>query len=164
LINLDRHDMRNALAWIVLFGLAAGSLAAAADEAQPGHRRVRIGGLVVGAGYSSGPWWYPYPYYGLYDPFWYSPYIHPGLYTGFMQQPNMGQLKLETSAKDASVYVDGAYAGSAQKLKRFWLSPGVYNLELRENGRAFRQRVYVLSGKTLAIRANLEADSDKETK
>jgi hypothetical protein len=81
-----------------------------------------------------------------------------------MQQPNMGQLNLNTSAKDASVYVDGAYAGSAQKLKHFWLSPGVYNLELRENGRAFRQRVYVLSGKTLAIRANLQADSDRETK
>jgi hypothetical protein len=162
------------LARILLFGLVAGALAASAEESsstRPNRPRVRIGGLVVGAGYSSGPSWYPYygygPSYGFgfYNPLWYSPYFHPGLFNGFMQQPNMGRLKLTTPAKDASVYLDGAYAGSAQKLKSFWLSPGVYNLELRdENQQAFRQKVYVLSGRTLAIRATLQPDMDKESK
>lgn len=121
---------------------------------------VRFGGLVVGAGYSSGPYWYPR--YGLYDPFWYSPYIHPGLYSGFLQQVNMGQVKIQTADKDVSVYVDGAYAGSAQKLKSFWLAPGIYNLELRDNSqRAFRQRVYVLTGKTLAIHPKMQLEEAK---
>jgi hypothetical protein len=147
--------MRNRnLAGIFLFAMAAASMFA----------EVRFGGLVVGAGYSSGPGWYNrwYPRYGLYDPFWYSPYIHPGLYTGFMQQPNMGQVKLNPVDRDASVYVDGAYAGSAHKLKSFWLAPGVYNLELRDDRqRTFRQRVYVLSGKTLAIRPKLQSGEAK---
>ncbi len=159
--------MRNTIvASSLVFGLLTGAVAAAAEDGadtHPNRPRIRFGGLVVGAGYSSGPFWYPR--YGLYDPFWYSPYIHPGLYSGFYQQPNMGQLKLETSAKDASVYVDGAYAGSVQKLKSFWLAPGVYNLELRDdNNRSFRKRVYVLSGKTLPIRATLRPDADGEAK
>ena len=147
--------MRNRnLARVVLFVALAGAVATGADETpatQPKHSHIRFGGLVVGAGY-----------YGLYDPFWYSPFIHPGFYTGFMQQPNMGQVKLETVDKDASVYVDGAYAGSARKLKSFWLAPGVYNLELRDDRqRSFRQRVYVLSGKTLAIRPRLQPEEAK---
>ena len=156
--------MRNRnLARVVLFVALAGAVATGAEETTATHSKhshVRFGGLVVGAGYSSGPYWYPR--YGLYDPFWYSPYIHPGLYTGFMQQPNMGQVKLDTVEKDASVYVDGAYAGSAQKLKSFWLAPGVYNLELRDDAqRSYRQRVYVLSGKTLAIRPKLQSEEAK---
>lgn len=147
--------MRNRnLASIILFVVAAGAVAARADEAavtRSNHSHVRFGDLVVGAGY-----------YGLYDPFWYSPYIHPGLYTGFMQEPNMGQVKLDTVEKDASVYVDGAFAGSARKLKSFWLGPGVYNLELRDDRqRSFQQRVYVLSGKTLAIRPRLQSEEAK---
>ena len=102
---------------------------------------------------------------GYYNPFWYGPFIHPGFYNGFAQQPDMGQLRLEAPAKGASVYVDGAYAGPAEKLKRFWLSPGVYNLEVRDNRQqSFQQRVYVLSGKTLAIRAELQPVAGGETK
>ena len=145
--------MRNRnLAGFVLFAAIAGTAATGAGEtpaAQPKHSHVRLGGLVLGAGYAN-------------SPYWYSPYIYPGLYTGFLQQPNMGQIKLATVDRDASVYVDGAYAGSAQKLKSFWLAPGVYNLELRDaTQRTFRQRVYVLSGKTLAIRAKLQSGEAK---
>jgi hypothetical protein len=154
------------LGGIILSCLLAASMAAGSDETPSDSKsrpRVRFGGLMVGAGYSSGPFWYPR--YGYYDPLWYSPYFYPGLFYGYAQQPNMGQVKLETSAKDALVYVDGAYAGSAEKLKRFWLAPGVYNLEVRDTSqRVFRQRVYVLTGKTLAIRAALQIDTEKETK
>ena len=172
LINCNWFNMRiRNLAGIVLFVLAAGTAAASADEAadpQTKHSHIRFGGLVVGAGYSSGPVWYGggdngwNHRFGLYDPFWYSPYIHSGLYSGFMQQPNMGQVKLAAVEKDASVYLDGAYAGSAQKLKSFWLAPGVYNLELRDDTqRTFRQRVYVLSGRTLSIRPKLQSEVAK---
>ncbi len=160
--------MRNRnLAKIVLFAAIAGAVAKGADEeadAQPKHSHIRFGGLVVGAGYSSGPGWYNggYPRFGIYDPFWYSPYIHSGLYTGFIQQPNMGQVKLNSMDKDASVYLDGAYAGSAQKLKSFRLAPGAYNLELRDDKqRTFRQRLYVLSGKTLALRPKLQSEEHR---
>ncbi|MEP6534984.1 MAG: PEGA domain-containing protein [Bryobacteraceae bacterium] len=140
---------------MVLVFIAAGAAAAGADLP-----RVRLGGLVVGAGYSSGPRWYPR--YGLYDPWWYSPYIHPGLYTSFVQQADMGQVKLQSPDKDALVYLDGAYAGSAQKLKSFWLAPGVYSLELRdEKQRVFRQRIYVLTGKTLALQPKLQHEETK---
>lgn len=77
--------------------------------------------------------------------------VGAGLYTGYMQQPNMGHLKLESVDKDASVYVDGAFAGSAQKL--------------RDNRQgSFRQRVRVLrvlSGKTLAIHPKLQPEEAK---
>ena len=112
----------------------AGAVATGADETpatQPKHSPIRFGGLVVGA----------------------------GLYTGYTQQPNMGHLKLESVDKDASVYVDNAFAGSAQKLKSFWLAPGVYHLELRDDGqRSFRQCVYVLSGKELTIHSRLQPE------
>ncbi len=160
--------MRNRnVAGFILWFAAAGAIAAGADEEAASaakHTHIRLGGLVVGAGYASGPAWYNgwHPRYGIYDPFSYSPTLHSGFYSGFLQQPNMGQVKLDTVAKDASVCLDGAYAASAQKLKSFWLAPGVYNLELRDdNQRTFTQRVYVLSGKTLAIRAKLQAGEAK---
>jgi hypothetical protein len=131
--------------------------------------KVRIGGVSVNANYMSGPVWYPYygyggfypfPYWGryyMYDPFWYSPYIHPGLYSGFGYQPNLGEVKLNSSDKEAAVYIDDAYAGPADKLKSIWLEPGAYNLELRgATGEKFGRRIYVLTGKTLQIRAKLE--------
>jgi hypothetical protein len=134
---------------------------------RPG-RRVRLGGIMVNAGYYSGPGWYPYGYgypgfypgWGrsyIYDPFWYNPYIHPGLYSGFAYQPNMGEVKLKSPDKTASVYLDGAYAGPADKLKSLWLEPGVYNLEVRDTGgQRYERRIYVLTGKTLQIQAKLE--------
>jgi len=68
----------------------------------------------------------------------------------------MGQLKL-AAPKDASVYLDGAFAGSVQKLKSIWLEPGIYELKIAGvNGREFQKKVYVLSGKTLDIRAELK--------
>jgi hypothetical protein len=151
---------------IAALALMCAQISAASDDDKPG-RRVRLGGISVNAGYYSGPMWYPYYPYGgfypgwsryyMYDPFWYSPWLHPGLYTGFGYQPNMGELKLNSSDKDAAVYIDGAYAGPAEKLKSMWLEPGAYNIELRDPaGLRFERRVYVLTGKTLQLRAKLE--------
>jgi hypothetical protein len=45
-----------------------------------------------------------------------------------------------------------------------WLEPGAYNIELRDQNSSFRRRVYVLSGQTVDLRAELSADSDKKAK
>ena len=92
----------------------------------------------------------PYPY--GYPPF-YGPYYYP---SDFDRSAGRGQVKLSGIAKDAQVYLDGAYAGTADRLKSMWLDPGAYNLEVSAaGGKKFQQRIYVLSGKTLKISARL---------
>jgi hypothetical protein len=130
--------------------------------------RVRFGGFTVNAGYShfSGPGFYPYygygpwagygwPYYA-YSPFLFSPYIYPGFFSGYGYGPNLGEIKLKTDDPTAWVYLDGALAGKADKLKSMWLEPGKYELEVRSGGKRFGQKVYVLSGKTLRLTADPE--------
>lgn len=136
-------------------------------------RRVRIGG--IGVGYSHitggsggwGPWgYYPgsafYPGWpggwGAMHPFWYYPYVHPGVYGGFGYAPNLGQVKLSGADRNASVYIDGAFAGVASKLKNMWLEPGSYELEVREaDGRSYQRKIYVLTGKRLEVKPELAA-------
>jgi hypothetical protein len=132
-------------------------------------RRVRLGSITVGGSYISGPGWYGYgpgwygpgfwaPYRaGWWDPFWYGPFVHPGYFGGFRQGPGMGELKLKDAPKEAMVFLDGAYAGTVEKLKSMWLEPGIYNLEVKDDsGRTWKQRVYVLSGKKLELQPKLE--------
>ena len=131
---------------------------------------LRFGGLMIGAGYThwSGGWCCGYPGYGYYgawmpffpaffswDPFFYSPYYG----AGFTGSPNMGEVKLHADLKDAEVFLDGAYAGTAGERKSIWLDPGAYNLEVRAPGkRTYTRRIYVLSGKALRVNARLEAN------
>lgn len=62
-------------------------------------------------------------------------------------------MKIVDVAKDAMVYVDGGYAGTAGKLKKFPLRPGSHNIELRDpSGHTFHEeKINVLAGKTLEI-------------
>lgn len=128
--------------------------------------RVRLGTITVGGFYShySGPPFYRYPYYYGYrpffwDPLWwpyYAPLYHPGFFTGFAHAEDKGEVKLQAEPKTAEVFLDGAYAGTADGLKNIWLGPGAYNLELRAENRApFQRRIYVLTRKTLKITATL---------
>lgn len=145
--------------------------AALAQKAPAEGRRVRLGGVSVTGSYWGGSGWYPgygrpfyRPAWGLYDPFWYSPFIHPAMY-GYAHQAHMGQVKLDSVAADASIYVDGAYAGSVDKRRRFSLEPGSYDLEVRDTrDGVFKRRIYVLSGKTLDIRPELRQASGQEAK
>jgi hypothetical protein len=140
----------------------AGSLAAGDAQVEK-PRRVKLGGVLVTAGYThfTGPYYYPYYYYPFYysrfyDWAWYHPFFHPGFYTGFAYGPSKGTIRLRTDLEKAQVYLDGAYAGFAGDLKTFWLDPGAYNLEVRaENRSPYHVRVYVPSGKTLRIDADL---------
>jgi hypothetical protein len=124
----------------------------------PASAGVRLGTISIGAGYGyySGPYWpgywagyYPPPFWGG----WYDPWFAPYAPVYFAPQINNGQVNLQTSDKNAEVYLDGAYAGPASKLKNFWLAPGVYQLEVRAAGQAPQEkRIYVLTGKTLKIK------------
>jgi hypothetical protein len=101
------------------------------------HRRVIVGGY-FGPGYYYGPAWY--------GPYWAGPY-------GYERGPVTGGVKFETKMKDASVYVDGGYAGTVEKLKTFQLKPGSHDVELRDHeGHSFYQeRIEVIAGKTLKL-------------
>jgi hypothetical protein len=147
------------------------------SPAEKKNFRWRLGTVSVGAGYShfsgpyypcSYPYWYaPVGYYpadwvaaSVWYPLW-SPYPRygPG---SFSYNSGRGEVRLTTEPKAAEVYIDGGYAGTADKLKNLWLDPGAYDLTVTAAGlEDFHQRVYVLSGKTLKITAKLSASKEK---
>jgi hypothetical protein len=103
----------------------------------------------LGYGYGWGP--------GLYAPYYYYPsYYYPGYpATGvYSVGPRSGEVKIETHMKDASVYVDGGFAGTAGKLKEFHLQLGNHDIEIRSRAgqTLFHDKVQVLAGKTVDIR------------
>jgi hypothetical protein len=87
----------------------------------------------------------------VFDPFWDYPY--PYAYPPDYMAQNFGYVKIKTDLKDASVYVDGGFADSVKKAKKFALRPGNHDIELRDSdGRTiFKERVAVLVGKTTEV-------------
>ncbi|MGD0906709.1 MAG: PEGA domain-containing protein [Candidatus Acidiferrales bacterium] len=102
--------------------------------------------VIVGGGFYGPGFWGPG--YGWYGPGW-------GPYYGYAiaPHPNAGKVKVDTKMKDASVYVDGGYAGTVGDLKTFQLRAGTHDIELRDHsGRSFYQeRVDVVAGKTIKL-------------
>jgi hypothetical protein len=128
--------------FLKIFALALLSLVFLAPPASAQFRR--------GFGRVYGPAW------GWYGPGWgwYGPYGWGwGYGYGYAPVARSGEVKFENVAKDALVYVDGAYAGTAGKLKKFALRTGNHDLELRDpSGHAFqKEKIDVLPGKTLEI-------------
>jgi hypothetical protein len=135
--------MKTQLKWILTVLLVFG---AALIVTLPASAAVRFrGGFAVGPVIR--PWGWYAPYYGPYgfsEP--YGPYMYP----------RAGEVKLDTKVKDAEVFINGAYAGTAGKLKSMWLRPNTYDLEIRAPGRApYEERIYVVAGKTLHVHADL---------
>jgi hypothetical protein len=108
------------------------------------------GGWGFRGGYYEGGWYGPG--WGWYGPYWGYPYGY-GYYGPYGGSARYGDVKIEDVAKDALVYVDGGYAGRAGQLKKFRLSAGNHDIELRDpSGHAFHQeKIDVLPGKTLEI-------------
>ena len=100
-----------------------------------------------------GPRLAPYGWYGGWnDPYFYGPYA----YGGYAVAPNTGEVKLETHAKDAQVFVNGSYAGTAGKLKTMRLRPGTYTIELRAPGHArYAEKIYVIAGKKIVLNPDI---------
>lgn len=133
-----------------------------------------LGAVTVGGGYFSDPF-YPYgPYpYDNYGPYPYSPFTEPKYSAEALWVPyvpggparspldlsyrgHRGEIKLAATPETAEVYIDGALAGSAGRLKHIWLDPGAYDLAVSSPGfETFHQRLYVLTGKTLKVEATL---------
>jgi hypothetical protein len=138
------------------------------DEGGSGDRKLhlRLGPIFLGAGYAhfSGPAYHPYGPYDFYPPgseysaFWF-PYWGPNSFFAhgyFGYGSAKGEVRLSAEPKTAEVYLDRAYAGTADHLKNIWLEPGAYDLSVAATGHeAFHQRIYVLSGKSLKITAKL---------
>lgn len=96
-------------------------------------------------GYGWGPAWY------------YSPYYYPAYYPAggvYAVAPRGGDVKIDTHLKDASVYVDGGFAGSTSKLKHFSLKSGNHEIEVRNAAgqTVFHDKVQVLPGRTVEIK------------
>ena len=125
-----------------------------AAEARGGYRGGYRGGVTVRpyfGGYYS-PWGYGYPGYGGY---------YGGYYGGFgiNVHRNQGKLKIDTKQKDAEVYLNGSFAGSAKDMKSTWLKEGTYDLEVRgPGGERYAKQIYVVSGKTIHVRPEMPAD------
>src|SRR6185295_19148727 len=69
-----------------------------------------------------------------------------------VQSANSGELKVDTNAKDASVYINGAFAGTVRHMKTIWLRSGTYNVEVRNtNGGMFDQKVFIPIDKKVVI-------------
>lgn len=149
----------------------------AKDDDNSDHGRklhVRLGTISVGAGYFSGPFFGPfwaygfYPYSLAYAPFFYTsfyaPFSGPYYAGGFGYTPDRGEVKLRVNPKTAQVFVDGAYAGTVNRLNNIWLDSGAYNLSISAPGHEpYEQRIYVLSGKSLKINVQLAPEKNAKT-
>ncbi len=123
--------------------------------ALPAGAAIRFRGGIV-AGPAFGPWgWYSPYYYGP-GAYSYGPYLPYGPYP--LAYSNAGEVKLKTNVKDADVFINGALAGKASKLKSIWLPPNGYNLEIRAAGyTTYSERIYVIPGNTIHVQADLTA-------
>lgn len=118
-------------------------LAAAAMTLMPLSAPAAVRVFVGGGGFYS-PFWGPYwgaPYYG----YGYSAYY-----------PNSGEVKLDTKVKDASVFINGAYAGTTHENKTMHLRPGSYTIEIKQGGTTpYSGKIFVAAGKTIHIHPEL---------
>ena len=144
------------------------------DAKVPRKMHVRLGTISFGLGYSyfSGPYYYPYSLFGFYpygvaypaffcDPFSCAPgsLLNPVYSGSLVYAEDKGEVKLTADPRTAEVYIDGAYAGTADHLKTMWLDSGAYDLSVAAKGRkAFHQRIYILSRRSLKILARLEPE------
>ncbi|NUQ27870.1 MAG: PEGA domain-containing protein [Acidobacteriaceae bacterium] len=87
---------------------------------------------------------------------WYDPYYGFYSYYGEGLTPTAGTVKLDTSVKDAEVFINGSYAGTVSKLKTMTMLPGNYTVELRAFGReSYKRDIFVIPGKTIKLTAEM---------
>jgi hypothetical protein len=146
-VRIKEVPMRNLRVLALFVGVL---LLATLPAAAAGRWR---GGIAIVPTFRPWGWYGPFGYYGVYEPYgFYRPYT---VYNG-----NTGEIKLNANVKNAEVYINGAFAGTADKLKSIRLRADAYNLELRAPGYAsFSQKVFVVAGKTMRVHAELPAEA-----
>ncbi len=94
------------------------------------------------------------PFYPV-DPFFpYDPYWYP--YPPYYVAPNYGEVKIDPNHRFAKVYIDGGYAATITKSKKFTLRPGTHEIDLKNSDGVtfYHQRVAVLVGQTTKLRVS----------
>lgn len=91
----------------------------------------------------------------FFDPFfpWYGyPYPYPPYYMA----SNYGEVKIDPQHKFAEVYIDGGYAGTITKSKKFALKPGNHVIALKNSDGVtfYHKRVAVMVGQTTKLRVS----------
>jgi hypothetical protein len=82
------------------------------------------------------------------NPFW-------GGFYPYYTIDNRGKVKIKGADKYDQVFLNGAYAGTVEKVKSIRLDPGKYSIQVRQQGRDLVNRaVYVITGKTVEIHVN----------
>ena len=134
----------NVLKGAVVMALAGVLYLAPAASAQ--RRAVVVGPapVIVRPGWAWGPGWG----WGYGPGYWGPAYYGPGRFS------HVGTVKIDTHRKDASVYVDGGYAGPVDKLKKFDLPQGNHDIELRDqdNRSLYSERLHIIPGKTIKVK------------
>lgn len=66
---------------------------------------------------------------------------------------NAGEVKIDPHHKFAKVYIDGGYAATITKSKKFTLRPGTHNIVLKNSDDVtfYHKRVAVLVGQTTKL-------------
>jgi hypothetical protein len=138
---LEEVNAMNRFAKVLMTGVLAAAAFAPIASARPPV-------VVIRGGFYGGPVFYG-PGFGWYGPAWYGPYG----YYGYVSAPNSGSVKIDTKDKNASVFVDGAFAGTVGDLKTFHLKTGDHNIELRgPDGNSFYQEhIDIIAGKTIKL-------------
>ncbi|HEY6944474.1 MAG TPA: hypothetical protein VI431_04980 [Candidatus Acidoferrum sp.] len=88
----------------------------------------------------------------FFDPFfpWYAyPYPYPPNYMA----ANYGEVKIDPHHKFAEVYIDGGYAGTITKSKKFALKPGNHEIALKNSDGVtfYHKKVAVMIGQTTKL-------------
>jgi hypothetical protein len=102
-------------------------------------QRVRVGFYGGYGFYGGGPYWGPWGGY------------YPGYGYGYYPGRPLGEVHLKSPDSKAEIYINGALAGRAHDLKRFYLAPGTYNIEQRIGSDVQKQRVYVIANRSLKL-------------
>lgn len=82
----------------------------------------------------------------------YSAPAYPGYPYGVS---SFGTVKIDTKIKNGSVYIDGGFAGTIKKLKKFSLRAGNHDIELRDSRgeTILQERVQIIPHRTVELRA-----------
>jgi hypothetical protein len=90
-----------------------------------------------------------------FDPF-FPYYAYPYPYPPYYMAENYGEVKIDPQHKFAEVYIDGGYAATITKSKKFALRPGTHEIDLKNSDGVtfYHKRVAVLVGQTTKLRVS----------
>jgi hypothetical protein len=90
-----------------------------------------------------------------FDPF-FPYYAYPYPYPPYYMAANYGEVKIDPQHKFAEVYIDGGYAATITKSKKFALRPGTHEIDLKNSDGVtfYHKRVAVLVGQTTKLRVS----------